>query len=213
MPLRHLLTRFASRGKVQTLPRPRRPQCQNTTRTVHTGGDASSTSRVERILSRLPRPLRRYTIRLRNAPLSHIVAFLILHEVTAVVPLVALFGVFHYTEFVPLSYVVQHYGAWVREGAGRFERYFRRKGWFGFNTGEGEGEGARGVAVGDGKEGGDVLRRWEGEDGRYKIVVEVALAYALTKALLPLRIVASVWATPWFAGVLGRLRGLVRLRK
>ena len=43
--------------------------------------------------------------------------------------------------------------------------------------------------------------------------MEVATAYAITKAMLPGRIVFSVWATPWFARVFvgrvgGRLRGL-----
>ena len=32
-----------------------------------------------------------------------------------------------------------------------------------------------------------------------RVVVEVATAYAITKALLPLRLVLSVWATPAFA--------------
>ena len=32
-----------------------------------------------------------------------------------------------------------------------------------------------------------------------RLVLEFATAYAVTKALLPLRIAASVWATPWFA--------------
>lgn len=46
-----------------------------------------------------------------------------------------------------------------------------------------------------------------------RVVVEFATAYAITKALLPVRLVGSVWATPWFArwtilpvmGVLGRV--------
>ena len=29
----------------------------------------------------------------------------------------------------------------------------------------------------------------------------LATAYAITKALLPLRLILSVWATPWFARV------------
>jgi hypothetical protein len=53
-----------------------------------------------------------------------------------------------------------------------------------------------------------VLLRWE-RDPKYRVVVEIGLAYALTKVLLPVRIVGSVWATPWFAGVLGRLRRVV----
>ena len=59
------------------------------------------------------------------------------------------------------------------------------------------------------EEDGGLLERWE-RDGRYRVVVEVGLAYALTKVLLPVRIVGSLWATPWFAGVLGRLGRVVR---
>jgi hypothetical protein len=143
-------------------------------------------------------------------------AFLILHELTAIVPLVALFGVFHYYINVgPIeAWMRGHYGTYVSEGVGKFERYFKRKGWFGF------GEGDEAIAGAEGLEGGVK----QGVDGsiavgeetdsiqaqKYKVVVEVALAYAITKAFLPLRIIASVWATPWFAGVLLRLRRIVR---
>ena len=42
--------------------------------------------------------------------------------------------------------------------------------------------------------------RWFGRgEGGVRVVVELATAYAITKALLPLRLVLSVWATPWFA--------------
>lgn len=48
---------------------------------------------------------------------------------------------------------------------------------------------------------------WIGEEARWwgrgekgvRVVVELATAYAITKMLLPLRLVGSVWATPWFA--------------
>jgi hypothetical protein len=137
------------------------------------------------------------------------VAFLILHELTAIVPLLGLFGLFHYTERVPLGYMMDHYGEYVRSGVRRFERYFRRKGWFGFGTEEGNDPTPEAV----GAEGEDtVLQKWESADGKYKVVVEVALAYAITKALLPVRIMGSLWATPWFAGVLARVRSLVRRR-
>lgn len=205
-------------------PRPPRSRHQSQTRTHTTGGpgpgpkhdngttarDASRTteataSRAERILARLPRPLRRYTARLRGAPMTHVVAFLALHEITAVVPLLGLFALFHYRPgLVPVSYMAEHYGGYVREGVGRFERYFRRKGWFGF----GEQEAGRRERDGEGE--GEVMELWREGEYRYRVVVEVALAYALTKALLPVRIVASAWATPWFAGVLTRAKGFVR---
>ncbi|KAL2127642.1 hypothetical protein VTI74DRAFT_10373 [Chaetomium olivicolor] len=196
-----------------TTPNPPSNPTPTTSTTTQTPTDKAS-----RILARLPRPLQRYTTRLRGAPLTHVVAFLILHEITAVVPLFGLFGLFHYTDHVPISYMMEHYGGYVREGMGRFERYFTRKGWFGFGEGgqkDGEGavmEAGGGSGAGEGRvEGAEVqqaLDRWE-TDPKYKVVVEVALAYALTKVLLPVRIVGSLWATPWFAGVLGKVRRVV----
>lgn len=69
----------------------------------------------------------------------------------------------------------------------------RKKGWVDAESvekGE-EGAGAR--------EGGRSGKWWgRGEKG-VRLVVEVATAYAVTKALLPLRLALSVWGTPWFA--------------
>lgn len=51
-------------------------------------------------------------------------------------------------------------------------------------------------------------RRWHVERASSRILVEVATAWAITKVFLPARIVASVWATPWFARVVvGRIGG------
>ncbi|KAL2179071.1 uncharacterized protein P884DRAFT_257205 [Thermothelomyces heterothallicus CBS 202.75] len=191
---------------------------------------AAATTRLTRLLSRLPRPLQRYASRLRGAPLTHVAAFLVLHEITAVVPLLALFGLFHYTDRAPVSsaWVVEHCGAHVREGVGRFERWFAKKGWFGFGEEEEEEASSPSYSPSSGekgKQGGAsreleglgtaeteaALERWEA-DPKYRILVEIGLAYALTKVLLPVRIAASVWATPWFAGVLGRLGRLARRR-
>lgn len=160
---------------------------------------SSQTSRIDRITARLPRRLQKYTAGLRDAPVSHVVSFLILHELTAIVPLFALFGVFHYTNFVPVSYVTTNFGSYVETGTGRFERYFRRKGWFGFSREDQDVDTSGGEDVA-------VMEKWESGDPKYKTLVEVAMAYAITKAFLPVRIVGSVWATPWFAGVLARLR-------
>lgn len=176
-------------------------------------------SRADRILSRLPRGMQGYAGRLRSAPLPHVVAFLVLHELTAVVPLLGLFGLFHYggASAAPIGYMMEHYGAYVRDGTARFERYFTRKGWFGFGREDGEAGGEAAAPGIRGEEGADgdaaVMSRWEGSDAKYRIVVEVALAYAITKALLPARIVVSLWATPWFAGVMGRMRRLLPLGK
>lgn len=81
-------------------------------------------------------------------------------------------------------------GKYVAEGVEKFGRYFRRKGWFGFDR-EHEVSGEEVERVERGEGGGQGVR----------ILVEVATAYAVTKVLLPVRIILSVWATPWFARV------------
>lgn len=58
-------------------------------------------TRIDKILSRVPKFLRPWTNGLRNAPASNVVAFLILHELTAAVPLVGLAGLFHYADWLP----------------------------------------------------------------------------------------------------------------
>ncbi|KEZ39890.1 hypothetical protein SAPIO_CDS8843 [Scedosporium apiospermum] len=75
-------------------------------------------TRASKILSKLPPSLQKYTTRLRNAPVSHVVAFLILHEITAIVPLFGLFGVFHYTQYAPVGYITDHWGG---VGVGYYE--------------------------------------------------------------------------------------------
>lgn len=146
--------------------------------------------RVSRLESRLPRFLSRILVPLRNAPISHISAFLILHELTAVIPLFGLAGAFHYFNWLP-PYISDL--KWFKDGTERFGNYARKKGW-----------------VKEESRGG----RWfgRGESG-VRVIVELATAYAIVKVLLPLRLVLSVWATPWFARwtvlpVVGRVRGL-----
>lgn len=85
-------------------------------------------SRLERLTSRLPRFLQGYTTPLINAPLTHISAFLLLHELTAVVPLFALAATFHYTRWMP-PFISE--GKWVSDGLEKFGNYSRRKGWLG----------------------------------------------------------------------------------
>ncbi|GKT41085.1 uncharacterized protein ColSpa_01266 [Colletotrichum spaethianum] len=216
---------FASRAFARVRPnlRPRKPTTTRTTlRNTSTNSPPSSSSTAraaQRLLDRVPLRFQRYTTGLRKAPLSHIIAFLVLHEITAVVPLLGLFGLFHYTNFLPLEYVTGHWAGYVRDGVGMAERYFSRKGWFGFEardrgTMTGELDKSEDFETSDstadaGQSTHDLLESWQ-KDGKYKVVVEVAMAWAITKALLPARILVSVWGTPWFAGVMGRARGIFR---
>lgn len=48
-----------------------------------------------------------------------------------------------------------------------------------------------------------VQQKWHASEAGTRILVEVATAYAITKVLLPVRIVVSVWAAPWFAKMSG----------
>lgn len=136
-------------------------------------GKASTISRIE---ARLPRFLGRYIAPLRSAPVSHITAFLVLHEITAIVPVFGLAYAFHYLNWLP---PILGEGKWVKTGTEKFGNYLRKKGWI-----EEESRGGRWFG--------------RGETG-VSLVVCLGAAYAVTKALLPLRIVLSVWATPWFA--------------
>lgn len=102
----------------------------------------------------------------------------------------------------------------------RFERWFKRKGYFGFGDEQEQKEedldldlsGA--VAIGGGEDGEKrserekqaLIKKWQSGDEKYRVLVDAALAYVVTKALLPVRIIVSVQATPWFAGMLGKVR-------
>jgi hypothetical protein len=186
---------------------------------------ATPQSRVDRINRRLPRFLHRHTRALGTAPLSHITSFLILHELTAIIPLFGLAAYFHYTHWLP-SWFAE--GAFVLSGVERFGRYFRRKGWI--RSGEAE-EAEREVAelqhdrevvkkeATSEEEEQRKLRKvdkaWNLSEGGVRLVVEFATAYAITKALLVPRIMFSVWATPAFARwtvvpVVQRFKGLFK---
>lgn len=86
---------------------------------------APKTTRIlTRLNKRLPKFLHSYTNPLITAPISHITSFLILHELTALVPLVALFGVFHYTSWLPDGF---GQAVWAREKAEKLVRYLERR--------------------------------------------------------------------------------------
>lgn len=142
-------------------------------------------ARLRQFNDRLPRFLRTFTTPLLGAPVTHVTSFLILHEMTAVLPLFGLVGAFHYGNWMPdlSSSSTTGEGNAFDEGAARFGRWLKKKGWV---------------------EESDVSAVKEhetttGEQAGVRLVLEFATAYVITKALLPVRIAASVWATPWFA--------------
>lgn len=148
--------------------------------------DNDSRSHLRRFNDRLPRFLRNYTTPLFGAPVTHITSFLILHEITAILPLFGLVGAFHYGAWMPdLSSETGETNAFD-EGAARFGRWLKKKGWV-------DQDDVNTVAE---HEASGVKRT---ERAGVRLVLEFATAYAITKALLPARLAASVWATPWFA--------------
>ena len=160
----------------------------------------SQTDRIQRIIRRTPKFLQPLISALHNAPLTHVSAFLILHELTAVIPILGLTGAFHYFQWLP-PYFAE--GKWVAAGVEKFGNYFRRKGWIDSwekrNATE-LAESGEVRKVEEHKKGKGLVSRWwsRGETGT-RLVVEVATAYAVVKLLLPLRLIISVWGTPWFA--------------
>ncbi|KAF2269406.1 hypothetical protein CC78DRAFT_574967 [Lojkania enalia] len=138
----------------------------------------SSPSRIARFNRRLPIFLHKYTNALAGAPLAHVTSFLLLHEITAVVPLLGLAATFHYTHWLP-SWFAE--GAWVLQGVERFGKYFRRKGWIGSEEAtEAEREAQAEMSRRD--------TAWRVGEGGVRLVVEFATAYAVTKVLLPVRV-------------------------
>ncbi|KAL5338107.1 hypothetical protein BJX70DRAFT_367717 [Aspergillus crustosus] len=147
-------------------------------------------SRLRHFNDRLPSFLRAYTTPLLGAPATHATSFLILHEITAIVPLFGLVAAFHYGGWLPdfTSY------SGFQEGTRRFGKWLRKKGWVQEADAQ---EAVEGTDT-------DTVTATTTEKEGVRLVLEFATAYAVTKALLPLRIAASVWATPWFArAVLG----------
>ncbi|KAI0753488.1 hypothetical protein C8Q80DRAFT_1267879 [Daedaleopsis nitida] len=151
---------------------------------------------------------------------SLVVSFAILHELTAILPVGGFFfgaralGVGEgivgalaprpgaetastgITTQVRDSWMGERFREWMVEGEARAERVGRRYGWFGFEKGsrpvalspeEQSTHGQESVLV-SGKIAGDVAN--------------VVVAYALTKALLPVRIGLSLYLSPAFSRTL-----------
>ncbi|BFZ57706.1 hypothetical protein PYCC9005_004759 [Savitreella phatthalungensis] len=116
---------------------------------------------------RLPKWAQKYADRFKNHPTSHITSFLILHEITAVLPLPLLFWLFHSFDWTPESLVTS--SEYVEKGAKLAAKQLERWG----------------------------LRYTGPDETRY--VFEGAAAYAVVKALMPLRIALSFALTPAFA--------------
>ncbi|KAH7033490.1 uncharacterized protein B0I36DRAFT_109722 [Microdochium trichocladiopsis] len=72
-----------------------------------------------------------------KSPGSHVVSFLIIHEITAILPLFGFMSLFVYMDWVPTAWVAGPWAAWALEGVRKYAGYFRKKGWFGMGGAEG----------------------------------------------------------------------------
>lgn len=123
-----LAIRAARSHSAPALRAKRRPAFSTKPDDITAEASQKTRSRIVRISSRLPKFLQDYTKPLINAPLTHISAFLLLHELTAVIPLFGLAATFHYTKWMP-PFIGE--GKWVSDGVEKFGNYFRKKGWLG----------------------------------------------------------------------------------
>ncbi|KAI1099595.1 hypothetical protein F4804DRAFT_345384 [Jackrogersella minutella] len=250
-----LLTGLATRPRPTTLPT--RTSLRPRFRSTRPPPSARQTRRrLDAILARtarfVPERLHPYLQRLRSAPLSHVAAFLVLHEATAVLPLFGLAYLFHSMDWVPTAWVFGPWAVWAEEGLARYMRWFRKKGWFGLSEEEdggregeerleerlkeeverekedakgrnwwavwkwrddGAGDDTPGIEeqeAGADAKGSKTATAWrkvkkavtvDNTEKGYKIGVQIAAAYAITKVLLIPRIALSLWATPWLARV------------
>ncbi|TFK74588.1 hypothetical protein BDN72DRAFT_759654 [Pluteus cervinus] len=158
-----------------------------------------------------------------GAPLpSLIVSFGILHEITAIAPLVGIFyaarafglGERIITTITPtqrtrdatgevdgtLPWYQDKLKGWVEEGEGWAYRVGRRYGIFGY---EKRAPGEPSTALSD-MEPGVLSKRVAGD------VANAVVAYAATKALIPVRVGVSLYLTPAFSrGVIEPIRHLI----
>lgn len=141
--------------------------------------------------------MRKPLVTIRHSPASYIVSFAILHEVTAIVPLVALASAFHYYRWLP-PYFAE--GKWVVDGVEKIGRWFRRRGWIDAKEeADVEIQAKAGKARMIEKHRDKISQTWNKTEGRGRLLVEVATAYAIVKFLVPVRLVLSAFWAPWFA--------------
>ncbi|GAA5838359.1 hypothetical protein JCM11251_004914 [Rhodosporidiobolus azoricus] len=163
-----------------------------------------------------------------TSPSTLTASFLILHELTALVPLILLFGTFSFfslgtslvswtvaeTSGGPTDEAGGNFGwakgkvrGWLEEAEEKAGRVGRRYGVFGWEKETAEQRKERKVSRNREKEEGVVVAKKERDLRVGGEVANLVAAYLVTKALLPLRILISLRLTPTLAnGVVGRFR-------
>jgi hypothetical protein len=105
---------------------------------LETQPDPASIGRIQRLL---PKRFHKHLAQFRSSPFSHITAFLVLHEITAIAPIIGLTTAFYYFDVVPTEYVFGPWAGYASEAVGTWLKYARKKGWFGLGKADNrEGE-------------------------------------------------------------------------
>lgn len=152
---------------------------------------------LDRWIARSPKFLQKPLVTIRHSPASYIMSFAILHELTAVVPLVALAFAFHYYRWLP-PYFAE--GEWFIKSVEKIGRWFRRRGWIDAKEEANvEEQSKAGKARIFEEQRTAISRVWNKNEDRGRWVIEIATAYAIVKVLIPVRLVLSAFWAPWFA--------------
>lgn len=101
------------------------PSSANPTHTEVNPAAQQHAKQQQRAFNLIPKFMRNYTSRIAQAPLSHVTSFLIVHELSAIVPLFGVWAGLYYLDYVPLGipdFVVQNGAQFIRNFA-------ERQGW------------------------------------------------------------------------------------
>ena len=129
------ICRYNSTDKTLVNPSTIPPSNASPTQVPPVDTSSKAPQRFEKLLNKTPEFMRNWLQPIANAPLSHITAFLILHEVTspgtlakfevtAIVPLIGLTYIFHKAQWTPQIFP----GEWLVEGVEKGAKIIRHYG-------------------------------------------------------------------------------------
>lgn len=83
------------------------------------------------MVKKLPKSVQRFAVNFSHTPMSYLTSFLILHEITAVAPLFAIWGAFHYFDFIPTGMP-----DWLLENGTEFIKHLQERNEWDFGNPE-----------------------------------------------------------------------------
>lgn len=122
------------------------------------------------ILSKIPRIFRPYTTQFINAPVTHVTSFLVLHELTAILPLIGIWYILHQHHDLFMAASMDLPGWAVEKGTKAIDHAMEKWDFGNYSMND-----------------------------KVKFIMEGAYAYVIVKALFPLRLAFSLLGMPFFA--------------